>query len=114
MFLFALVSFSIFHVKKASFITPDGISVTLNVKEIYFTCYETHLSLWLNSKNFLKSTRHTPKNILVLLLLLAGDIESQPGSTLNLLSHKRGLKILHQNISGIYKKIDSARMLLQD
>eukprot|EP00794_Sanderia_malayensis_P017903 gene17903-19681_t len=115
-FLFALVTISILQVKKPSFVTPDGISVTLNVKEIYSTGYETHLcsSLWLNRKTFLKSTRHTPRKMLILLLLAAGDIELQPGPALNPFSRKRGFKILHQNINGIYKKIDSVRMFLQD
>jgi len=53
----------------------------------------------------------------LLLLLICGDIESQPGPSSNsqdtrTLFSKRGLKMLHQNIRGLQEKFDEVSDLL--
>ena len=52
----------------------------------------------------------------MLLLLLCGDIKSQPGPTNNsefkTLISKKGIKFCHQNIRGLYGKIDEVREIL--
>ena len=52
----------------------------------------------------------------LLLLLLCGDIKSQPGPTNNTefktLISKKGIKFCHQNIAGLYGKIDEVREIL--
>ena len=113
--LSALAIFSAVNIKKAWFITSDGISITLNVRELYEDCSETYItsSVWIIKKNCFQPTRVVPKNLLVLLLLAAGDVETQPGpSSLHSFTRKRGFKILHQNINGMRSKMDSVKILL--
>ena len=61
----------------------------------------------------LKYVTTTKKSVYLLLLLLCGDIESQPRPTNNnefkTLMSKKGIKICHQNIRGFYGKIDKVR-----
>ena len=56
------------------------------------------------------------KSVYMLLILLAGDIETNPGPSfedaLRALCMKCGLKIFHQNICGLSGKFDEVRQML--
>lgn len=70
-------------------------------------------SLWITRKKIsTKAGKH-----LFILILLSGDIETQPGPFLpelkNLLS-KRGIKIFHLNVRGLLNNIDQIGILLHD
>ena len=112
--LFALIICSVFNIKKASFITSDGLRNTLNVEEVYKDKLETQInsSLWIIKKNCFLTARNMSKSLLFLLLIVAGDVELQPGPSLKSFTRKRGFKILHQNINGIGSKMDSVKILL--
>ena len=67
-----------------------------------------------------KQTRYicySKKSLLCLLLLVRGDISPNLGPqhspSLKRFTRKGGLKILHENINGISKNIDSIRRILQ-
>ena len=113
--VFFLVLFALFQVKKASFITPDGISCTLNAEEVYNSRYDTHIcsGLWINKKKHITPTNSMSKNLLFMLLLTSGDVEVQPGPELNAFLHKSGFKVLHHNVNGIPTKIESIRLFLE-
>ena len=53
---------------------------------------------------------------MVVIITLCGDIESQPGPTNNsefkALISKKGITFCHQNIRGLYGKIDKVREVL--
>ena len=64
----------------------------------------------------IKICYNNKETVCLLLLLLCGDIESQPGPTNNsefkTLISKKGIKFCHQNIRGLYGKIDKVREIL--
>ena len=101
-------------IKKKCFNQPDGISITL-LKEDMFTGKNLLLSSVFCSCHKRKFALRSQKNsILLMLLILCGDIESQPGRNQftreefqqKFLSGK-GLKIVHQNIRGILSNLDT-------
>ena len=58
---------------------------------------------------------------MLLLLLLAGDINGHPGPTttrnipeLSRLLNCKGIKTFHQNVRGLFKNIDKLRALVTD
>ena len=104
-----------FSVKKKCFIQPDGISLTLNVKDLG----NEHETYGISSLFCYKRLYVKPKNrcICMLLLLLCGDIETQPGplctsKDLKKICKNKGLKIFHQNIRGLHGKFDEVSDLL--
>ena len=66
-----------FMVKQKCFVKPDGISITFNVEDIG----ELSENFYYSSLFCYKSCYFKPKKhyVLFLLLLVCGDIESQPG-----------------------------------
>ena len=70
-----------FTIKKASFITEDGISYTFGLDPVYKLNQESYYypTLWLYKRNCVFARKATPRNVMFLLLLVAGDIESCPG-----------------------------------
>ena len=116
-FLLPLLLLSIFVnfiTKKACYTSQDGISITFHRCDLYdgLDCFV--LSTFDRIK--LKYVTTTKKSVCLLLLLLCGDIESQPGPTNNsefkTLISKKGIKFCHQNIRGLYGKIDEVREIL--
>ena len=62
-----------------------------------------------------RNTLATCRNVLVFgLLLLCGDIESCPGPCQNMdvFCNSKGLKIIHQNIRGLYSNVANIEILL--
>ena len=115
-FLLPLLLLSIFVnfiTKKAYYTSPDGISITFHRCDLYD-----------GPDSFVLSTFHrinlkyvtTTKKSVCLLLLLCGDIESQPGPTNNsefkTLISKKGINFCHQNIRSLHGKIDKVREIL--
>ena len=70
-----------FTIKKASFITEDGISYTFGLDPVYKLNQESYYysTLWLYKRNCVFARKTTPRNVMFLLLLVAEDIESCPG-----------------------------------
>ena len=102
LFLLMFMAIGVLTIKKQSFITPDGISPTLNTVEVHSTKSNTYItsSLWSMKKSFLTQCRYS----FLLVLLMAGDIETQPGPSMKGFLKKRAFKILHNNINGILTK----------
>ena len=106
-FLFALFLYcAIFTVKNVSYVTGDGISITLNYQEenlnASFGISYLHASRKRN--NF---TRANHKALLTLLLILSGDIETCPGPSnpeLKNILNGKGIHLFHQNIRGLFSK----------
>ena len=104
-------------VKEKCFVKPDGISITLNEND-YGEIGENYIYSSLFSN---KSYQFKPKRryMLFLLLLVCGDIESQPGPYRNIpelkgLCSQKGLKICHQNIRGLQGKFDEVSQILNN
>ena len=112
--LLLLSIFVTFIAKKASYTSPDSISITFHRCDLYDGLDSFVLSTFHRIK--LKYVTTTKKSVCLLLLLLCGDIESQPGPTNNsefkTLISKKGIKFCHQNIRGLYGKIDEVREIL--
>ena len=112
--LLLLLLFVSFMVKKRCFVSSDGISITLNCKDQYD--YGENFMLSSFHCNKLRNIRSTRKSAVLLILLLCGDIETQPGprnqSDIKNLCSKRGLNFCHQNIRGLSGKIDELRDIL--
>ena len=109
--VFTLLCSSIFSTSKPYFRKPDGISLTLMVKEHCSYMNETFIksSLFVNCKKSSEMS-FTRKRLFILLLLICGDIETCPGPVsipLANLTRSRGLSILHQNIRGLFKNLDN-------
>jgi len=79
-FLLTFVAIDVSTIKKPNFITPDGISSTLKTVEVYLTESNTYItsSLW----NLKKTCTFQCRYLLLLALLMAGDVETQPGPTM--------------------------------
>ena len=92
---------SLGFVKKKSFCTNDGISITLNAEDLFE--YETYAfsSVFVQRK---KCSTYRPKSLLCLLLIICGDVETCPGpvNTTSFLSNLKGMHIYHQNIRGLF------------
>ena len=106
-FLLPLLLLSIFvnFIKKRSHYTsPDGISITFHRCDLYD-----------GLDSFVLSTK---KSVCLLLLLLCGDIESQPGPTYNsefkTLISKKGIKFCGQNrgLCGKIGEVQNQKILL--
>ena len=117
MFLLPLLLVSIFVnliTKKAYYTLPDGINITFHRCDLYDGLDSSVLLTFHRIK--LKYVTATKKSVCLLLLLLCGDIESQPGPTNNsefkTLISKKGINFCHQNIRGLYGKIDEVREIL--
>ena len=116
-FLLPLLLLSIFVnfiTKRACYTSPDGISIPFHRCDLYDGLDSFVLSAFHCIK--LKYVTATKKSVCLLLLLLCGDIESQPGLTNNsefktLISKKR-IKFCHQNIRGLYGKTYKVREIL--
>ena len=95
-------------VKQPAFIQPDGISKTLLKEDMYVGmenwCFSSVFS-YKNSHSF--ALRWRRKSLFIVLLLVCGDVETQPGpSSLSREQFKqflsgKGIKIVHQNIRGL-------------
>ena len=100
-FLLPLLLLSIFVnfiTKRAYYTSPDGISITFHRCDLYDGIDSFDLSTFYH----IKSKYVTTTKKCLFLLLLCGDIESQPGPTNNsefkTLISKKGIKFCHQNI----------------
>ena len=116
-FLLPLLLLSIFvnfTTKRTYYTPPDGISITFHICDLYDGIDSFVLSTFHRIK--LQYVTTTNKSVCLLLLLLCGDIESQPGPTSNsefkTPKLKKGIKFCHQNIRGLYEKIDETREIL--
>ena len=106
-----LRSTHVFTIKKPSFITPDGISATLNTTEVFK--YESNTFITSSVWNLKKTCIFQCRCLFVFALLLAGDVESHPGPTMTSFMKKRGFKILHKNINGILSKMDFIKPMFE-
>ena len=110
---FVLASiFFCFCVRKSCFVTSDGISITLwkedagNINESY-----AFSSLWITSKH--RQPGLTTRNrSCIILLLLCGDIEHNPGPTD--IFQKKGIKIVHQNIRSLFHNLTNLICFLDE
>ena len=116
MFLLPLLLLPIcvtFITKKAYCTSPDSIGITFHRCDLYDDLDSFVLSTFRRIK--LKHVATTKKPV-CLLLLLCADIESQLGLTSNsefkTLISKKGIKFCHQNIRGLYGKIDKVQEIL--
>ena len=116
-FLVPLLLLSIFVnfiTKKAYYASPDGISATFHRCDLYDALDSFILLTFHRTK--LKYVTTTKKSVCLLLLLLCGDSESQPDPTndseFKTLILKKGINFCHQNIGGLYEKIDEVRDIL--
>ena len=93
-------------VKSRCFCQPDGISITL-LEEVYYT--ESFIcSLLFATKVHEKYVYQRKSSFLCLLLLMCGNVEKCPGPTesnIQDLFNQKGLKVLHQNIRGLFHNI---------
>ena len=116
--LLVLLSAMIFQVRRKSFVGSDCIGLSIEGKEIIET-NETYInsSLW-QVRDGKFRIRYTNRDIINILLLLCGDIETCPGPDrfipeLNALLKKRGIKIFHQNVRGLLSNIAFVAELLR-
>ena len=116
-FLLPLLLLSIFVnfiMKKAHYTSPDGISITFHRRDLYDGLDSFVLLTWHGIK--LKYVTTTKKSVCLLLLLLCENIESQPSPTNNsefkTPISKKGINFFHQNIRGLYGKIDKVQEIL--
>ena len=107
-------------VRKKEFIQPDGISVSL-MKEDEGNKSETFAlsSLW-NSRRGKKVFvyRHSQRSMYTILLLLCGDIGSCSGPTQDAFGfggfiNTRGMKIVHQNVRGLFNNLLGLQELIE-
>ena len=106
-----------FTVKKKCYTTSDGFSITLNI----YAARNYDENYYFSSLFVYKPSTAKPQKscLCMLLLLMCGDIEQQPGPFSNIpelkcICSRRGLKICHQNIRGIQGKFDEISNLLQN
>ena len=105
------------QVKQKSFITADVIGTIQNNPDLVIN-YENFImsSMWnINRGKFcFKSTK---PSYVCLLLLICGDIEQCPGPPFPELSHlsrNKGIKMLHQNMRGLFNKIPDIQVILYE
>ena len=116
-FLLRLLLLSIFVnfiTKKAYYTSPDSISITFHRCDLYDGPDSFVLSTFHRIK--LKYVTTTKKLVCLLLLLLCGNIKSQPGPTntseFKTVISKKGIKFCHQNIRGLHGKTDEVQEIL--
>jgi len=118
-FLFLIISIIFgFFIKKPIFIQSDGISLSFKVKPVDS---ESDIS-YTQSAMFLKMVKHphirfSRKSSLLILLLLAGDVEVLPGPDMNPIEHftkSNGIKIMHQNIRGLLNEKDNLEAIIKE
>ena len=115
-----IVILDVFFIKKVIYVSPEVVTTTFTSRrfELLEDSSNLVMNLWIHRKccSF-TNQKYFKRGLLLLLLLLAGDVEVQPGPTYSdlgeLLSHK-GFSVLHQNIRGLDGKKDLlADMLFQ-
>ena len=116
--LILLILFTSFCIKKESFITNDGISVTFKLENGIMES-NNHIMNCLFLLRRKERYTFSKTTLVLLFVLLAGDIELNPGPTLQTLQEdiksftgNRGLKMLHQNIRGLSGKFDQVKTIL--
>ena len=93
-------------VKQPAFIQLDGISKTLLKEDMHAGMENLCFSSVFSYKNGF-ALRWRQKSLIIVLLLVCGDVETQPGpSSLSREQFKqflsgKGIKIVHQNIRGL-------------
>ena len=106
--------FVTFITKKAYYTSPDGIRITFHRCDLYDGLDSFVLSTFHRIK--LKYVTTTKKLVCLLLLLLCGNIKSQPGPTntseFKTVISKKGIKFCHQNIRGLHGKTDEVQEIL--
>ena len=101
-----IIFFTLLQENRACFLTSDGIRDALNVQAIFVDKKEsfTDGSLWNNGR------KYRLKSSFILLLMLAGDIELNPGPRqvpeLDQLFSCKGFKIFHQNVCGLHAHLE--------
>ena len=101
-----IIFFTLLQEDRACFLTSDDISDTLNVQAIFADKKEgfTDGSLWNNGR------KYQLKSSCILLLVLAGDIELNPGPRqvpeLDQLFSCKGFNIFHQNLRGLHAHLE--------
>eukprot|EP00112_Aurelia_sp_Birch-Aquarium-sp1_P013942 Seg2983.1 transcript_id=Seg2983.1/GoldUCD/mRNA.D3Y31 product="hypothetical protein" protein_id=Seg2983.1/GoldUCD/D3Y31 len=114
----ALVTFMLIaalHVKNPAFVSSDTIGLSIEGKELVNGKDTLILSSLWNSRGgkFTFRVRCSRRSLFALLILMCGNVEPCPGPInqqncsrnipeLNTLLQKRGLKILHQNVRGLF------------
>ena len=105
-FCLIIIFFTLLQENRACFLTFDSISDTLNVQAIFVDKKESFIdgSLWNNGR------KYRLKSSFILLLVLAGDIELNPGPRqvpeLDQLFSCKGFKIFHQNGLGLHAHLE--------
>ena len=101
-----IIFFTLLQENRACYLTSDGISNTLNVQAIFVDKKESFIddSLWNNGR------KCRLKSSFILLLMLAGDIELNPGPRqvpeLDQLFSCKGFKIFYQNVCGLHAHLE--------
>ena len=101
-----IMFFTLLQENRACYLTSDGISDTLNVQAVFADKKESFIesSLWNNGR------KYRLKSSFILLLVLAGDIELNPGPRqvpeLDQLFSCKGFKIFHQNVRGLHAHLE--------
>ena len=104
-------------VRKKFIFGSDVIGLCLNDQELLPEDRNiTTSSLWVNkvNKSSFSQTHERTHQYIFLILLLAGDVETDPGPGLENLSDLRGGKFFHQNVRGLLQNIDKVEILLKD
>ena len=109
--------FLCFMVRKKFVFGSDVIGLCLNHHELLPEDTNiTTSSLWVNKVKKSLLLRTPRYSHLCLILLLAGDVETDPGPVPELknLSSLGGGKFFHQNVRGLLQNIDKVKILLKD
>ena len=109
--LFVASFFSSLCIMKPKHVTSDGFSVTFGLQDAGKVGESfMYSSLWTEREK--KGLRSFEKSALVVLLLLCGDIETCPGPDMKVFMNTRGMKILHQNVRGLFSNFVCIEQLL--
>ena len=117
-FWLLFANLALFSIKKVDYLSPEIYTTTFTTRS--FSLFEDSCNFITNFWIFRKSCLFTNQKVFkrgmfLLILLMAGDVEIQPGPMYQdlgeLLSHK-GFSILHQNIRGLTGKKDIISDLL--
>lgn len=102
--LMLMFLYSSLLIKKPSFCTADGVSITLSgISNDIVESYGFSSLLAAEKRGFIRFRR---KNLLCLLLLACGDIESCPGPCQRNTFKDKDFTIFHQNVCGLSSKKD--------
>ena len=111
----SLIIFCCFCIQKPRFLQNDGISITMNKSGLFTGINESHLisSIFVyNQRKHVIYVRSTSlKNIVLMLILLCGDVETCPGPWSY---NQNDFTIGHQNIRGLWGKKDLLSEFLHD